>query len=197
MEKPVPYYLVEGIDLSGKSSVIRRLHHLNPNYTVRHSSLLGSNHILQVAKEIEKDGSEWIGYLYAKALEYDLKRFSWPISATIQDSTILLRSLAYHAAAHFSVILARLEALALLHPRFTGVYILTTSLEERRIRLRKRMKESPEKVTVNDLKVIRDPDFFLRMEEAMVNYARTLFDPIVIDTTNLTLDEVVEKIQLV
>ncbi len=197
MKNFVPYYLIEGIDLSGKSSVIRKLHHLNPSYTVRHSSLLGSNHILQVAKKIEKDGSEWIGHLYTKALEYDLGRFSWPTSATIQDSTILLRSLAYHAAAHFSTILARLETLALLHPKFTNVYILTASLEERRMRLRKRMKESPEKVTVNDLKVIRDPDFFLRMEEAMVNYASTLFDPIVIDTTNLTFDEVVKKIQLV
>jgi len=149
-----------------------------------------------VAREIEKDGTEWIGHLYVKALEQDLSLFKWPEMNTIQDSTILLRSLAYHAAARYSKVVHDLELLALRHPKFTVSYVFTASIEVRKERLKERMQSGSKRVTANDLKVLRDPEFFSRMEHAMVDYAQALFGAVVIDTSSMTVEEVANSISL-
>ena len=189
MKKPA-FVLLEGVDLSGKSSVVKHLIKKRPDWKHQHYSLLGSNNILNVARDMEKDGSEWIGYLYVKALEKDLEHFKWPEKNTIQDSTILLRSLAYHAAAKYQRVIHELENLALKHPKFSKTYVFIASMEARRERLKERIQLGSKKVTANDLKVIRDPDFFQRMELALVDYAQALFGAIVVDTSNMTVEEV-------
>ena len=194
--KKASFVLLEGVDLSGKSSVISRLVKKYEHWRHQHYTITGSNKILEVAREIEKDGSEWIGHLYAKALEYDISQFQWPEVNTIQDSTILLRSLAYHAAARYQQVVHELETIALKHPKFTSSYVFTASIEVRKERLKERIQSGSKKVTVNDLKVIRDPEFFMRMEHALVDYAQTFFGAVVIDTSNMSLDEVANSIFL-
>lgn len=194
--KKSSFVLLEGVDLSGKSSVIKHLVKKHKDWRHQHYTIVGSNNILDVAREIEKDGSEWIGHLYVKALEKDLHFFKWPETNTIQDSTILLRSLAYHAAAKYTKIVHELETLALRHPKFSVSYVFTASIEVRKERLKERMQSEPKRVTANDLKVIRDPEFFLRMESAMVDYAQTLFGAMVIDTSSMTVEDVANSISL-
>lgn len=194
--KKMSFVLLEGVDLSGKSSVIKHLVNKNRDWSHQHYSITGSNRILDVAREIDKDGSEWIGHLYAKALEDDISRFEWPKSNTIQDSTILLRSLAYHAAARYNQVVHELENLALKHPKFSCSYVFTASLEVRKERLKERIRSGTKRVTANDLKVIRDPEFFMRMEHALVDYAQALFGAVVIDTSSMTVEEVSNSIVL-
>lgn len=187
------YLLIEGVDLAGKSTIVKKLAE-KKDLKVNHSSLTPPNPILNIAKEIDKDGSEWIGHLYVEALKWDLDHFTKPKEDTIQDSTILLRSLAYNTAANYSDVTNKLESMAFKHPLFDKVFILTASLEARVNRLRKRMENHPHRVTVNDLKIIRDPQFFVKMEEAMIRYATFFFKPIIIDTTNKSVSEVLEII---
>jgi thymidylate kinase len=189
-----PYFLIEGVDLSGKSSVLKALN--KGTYQNRHSSLLGRNKVLEVAREAHKDGSEWIGHLYVQALEYDLQHFRWPTKPTIQDSTILLRSLAYHIVAGYDLVVNKLTRLAVSHPRFTAAYVLTATMDARKERLQARMQEGVKKVTPNDLKILTDPKFFCEMERCLIEQAQTLFNAAVIDTTHIPVEEVVKRLGL-
>lgn len=190
MDNKAKFVLLEGVDLSGKSSVVKHLVQKQPDWRHQHYSLVGENQILSIARDIDKDGSEWIGFMYAKALERDLEHFEWPRYNTIQDSTILLRSLAYHSAAGYSRVTSELESLAQKHPRFSYAYVFTASMEVRRERLEERIRSGSKRVTANDLKVIQDPNFFARMEDALVDYAKNLFGAVVIDTSRLSVEEV-------
>jgi len=189
------YVLLEGVDLSGKSSTIRSLKTLVPAIHVRHSSLLESNRFLDVAKTTNKDGSARVGHMYLKALDYDLENFVWPKIDTVQDSTILLRSLGYHAAANLKELLKEFEKLIYSHPHFDQIFILSASIEERRRRLLSRLKKHPNKVTRNDLLIIENPEFFVRMEKSLVFYATKYFAPlVVVDTEKQTSLEMAKQI---
>ena len=190
------YMLLEGVDLSGKSTIIKSfVASSQEDWAVRHMSLVDKNPLFETARALKKDGSEWIGHLYVEALEYDLEHFVQPTKKTLQDSTLLLRSLAFHSAAKFQNVLRKLEVLALQHPQFDKAYVFTADLETRRERLRRRKNEGG-RITSNDLKIFSDTSFFLKMERALTEYAVALFGAHVIDTSNLTVGEVVQQIIL-
>ncbi len=189
------YILLEGVDLAGKSSAVKSLLDTS-HWNYQHSSLLTENPILKIAREVEKDGSEWIGHLYVEALSYDLSHFQPPLVNTIQDSTILLRTLAFNGAAGYMNVVKKLEGLALHHPTFDKIFILTASLDARRKRLKKRIEVDQSRVTPNDLRVVREPEFFQKMENLLIDYTKIFFreDPVIIDTSNLLTSDVVSKV---
>ncbi len=191
-----PYVLIDGIDLSGKSSVIKRILERDRNWTRQHSSLCQHNPILHEAKSLEKDGSLWIGLVYVSALEYDIRNFSYPTQPTVQDSTILLRSLAYHKAAGYSRVLKKLESFIPSHPTFDRSYILTARPEVKRLRLDERIRTGQQVLSVNDLKIVSDPQFFSEMEAAIIDYGVNIFGAKVIDGSDLTFDEIVAEMDL-
>ncbi len=190
------HFLLEGVDLSGKSSAISGIRLKNHKLHYQHSSIVANNPILDVAKLIKKDGSEWIGHLYAEAVKWDIDHYQKPIGTVLQDSTTLLRSLAFHAAAGYASVVEKLEALVPSFPKFDKVYVLTASINARRARLIRRQSVDGARVTANDLKVINDPQFFKRMDDALIDYADTIFGAEVIDTSNMTPQEVIDAIEV-
>jgi hypothetical protein len=124
----------------------------------------------------------------------DIRSFKYPDKNTIQDSTIILRSLAYHTVRGTPRIREVLLDLAPQHPNFDASFLFTASLEKRLQRLQSRINNEPDQVSPEDLMVINNPDKFLAMEAALIDLSRDSFHSVIIDTTTLTPDLVVDSI---
>ena len=188
------YIHIEGVDLSGKSSVSKAVVDRQPDeWQIQAATLTRTpNLIRELGDQLDSAAtytSEAIGIVYAAALRADLDAFRYPEINTIQESTILLRSLAYHAINNNPGILRIFEDMASLHPKFDRSYLLTASREERLRRLAQRAVKS-----THDLLIVKDPKRFAKMEDSIKDYAQNLFNAEVIDTTQLNIDEVAEYI---
>lgn len=188
--------LFEGVDLSGKSSLIKKLKdELLKDWITRHMSLLDFNPALEIARNTPKDGSEEIGYIYLSALHYDLENYQSQEKNILQDSSILFRSLAYNSASRFNEITKRFEKLIEYHPVFDKIFLFTAKPEERLKRLFKRMNKNEDRVTRNDKLIITNPDFFARMERELVKYLQDFSNPIIIDTSDKNIHEVFDLVK--
>lgn len=194
-----PFYLhIEGMDLAGKSSVCRRFS-ADPEsgFCIRRNALSDDNPVYALADRLRREdaySAAALGHLFVAALAVDLERFQWPARPTVQDSTILLRSLAYHTAVGTAGLPGRLEELLAPHPRFDLSIVLTANQAARRRRLEARLERQPAEVAPDDLLVIRRPELFFRMEQQLVELARTHFNARVIDTSDLTEKEVFARL---
>jgi thymidylate kinase len=198
MNNHIYYIHVEGMDLAGKTTARRDLvTALGGDCRVRHNSLCSSNPVYELADGLRKEdrlGGESLGYLYVAALPCDLERYTPLRSHTIQDSTILLRSLAYHTVARTPFVVDSLKAMLPRHPRFMRSFVLTASLAVRERRLERRRQRQTEEIAPDDLMILRAPDSFLAMEEALVRLAQEHFSAVVIDTSEMSGQAVVESI---
>lgn len=191
----MPRYIhIEGVDLSGKSSVSKAVVDRQPDkWQIQAATLTNMpNPIRDLGDQLDGIATytnEVVGIVYAAALRADLDKFRYPETNTIQESTILLRSLSYHAVNNNPETLRIFEGMASLHPKFDRSYLLTASREERLRRLAQRAVKS-----THDLLIVRDPKRFAKMEDSIKDYARNLFNAEVIDTTQLNIDEVAEYI---
>jgi thymidylate kinase len=178
------YIHFEGLDLAGKSTVCQLIcQHTQGNWQVRRNALTMNNSIYELADRMrrEKAGNEeTIGWLYYAALLFDLEQFEQPVGNIIQDSTILLRSLAFHKVRGTPVLVERLEVLLDQHPRFDRSFVLVADHQTRIERLAKKRacELGPEDFLVRD-----DPKRFYTMEHQLVDYATRHFDAIVLDTS--------------
>jgi hypothetical protein len=150
---------------------------------VRRNALTINNSIYELADRMRREkmgNEETIGWLYYAALLFDLEQFEQPVGNIIQDSTILLRSLAFHKVRGTSGLVERLEALLDQHPRFDRSFVLVANHQTRIERLAKRhaWELGPEDFLVRD-----DPKRFYAMEHHLVDYATRHFDAIVLDTS--------------
>jgi hypothetical protein len=173
----------EGLDLAGKSTVCRRFREqARGDWQVRHNALAPDNRVYALADELRRAGhaAEPIGWLYHAALLFDLKSFTPPPCDTLQDSTILLRSLAFHTVQGTPGLVDRLEALIERHPRFDRSFVLVASHETRlqRLAIRRPQNLGPEDFLVRD-----DPRRFFAMEAVLVDRATRHFAATVIDTS--------------
>jgi thymidylate kinase len=192
-----PYYLhIDGMDLSGKTSICSKLREtLNGAWEIRTKSLSDKNSIYQLADGLRINGrynEEVIGHLYVVALRSELFDFKWPTINTIQESTVLLRSLAFHTMVGPVEIPDLLLGIANKHPKFDASFVLTTSLETRLKRLQKRVKDG--QVGKHDQLIIDDPAKFMKMEEHLVEYSKKLFNSTIIDTSSSEVADIVRLI---
>lgn len=177
------YLHFEGLDLAGKSTVCRRFcEQARGTWTVRHNSLITNNRVYVLADELRRVGHapEPIGWLYHAALLFDLEQFEQPATDTLQDSTILLRSLAFHRVAGTTDLTDRFEVLLDRHPRFSRSFVLVADHETRlaRLAIRRPQNLGPEDFLVRD-----DPQRFFAMERVLVDYAERNFAATVVDTS--------------
>jgi thymidylate kinase len=183
------YIHFEGADLSGKTVVTRAfVDRRAEEWDVRSATLGAHNPLFDLANELCETGlygSEVLGKAYAEALRADIDQYRPPEKDTVQESTILIRSLAYHAINRNRVVLGLLEEMAPLHPKFDDSFMLTVSHETRLRRLAARAKN-----TEHDLLIVRDPRKFHRIEASMADYSQELFGTRLIDTTEMTIAEV-------
>lgn len=193
------YIHFEGMDLAGKTTATENFIASQEGvWEIRHNSLIHNNPIYLLANELRLSDAydaEILGNLYIAALMVDIRHFQQPTNNTIQDSTILLRSLAYHTISGTPRISQVLLDIIPQHPKFNASFIFTADLETRLHRLQKRMKYHPDQVASDDLMVVKNPEKFMAMEACLIDMAKGIFHSVIIDTSRLTPDAVIGTIK--
>jgi len=189
---------IEGMDLAGKTTLVRSLAEHRPDAELRHNALTQENEIYVLADAMRLDGKgsgAVLGPLYLAALTYDLEAYRAPTGTTIQDSTVALRSLAYYGARGDGRLAADFEGLLGIHPCFDRSIVLTAAREARLERLEARRRANPAEVADDDLLVVGDPELFYRMEARLIEAAVEHFGAIVVDTSELSPAEVLARVE--
>jgi thymidylate kinase len=189
---------IDGLDLAGKTSTIRLLKsQLDGETRVNHISYLGTRKSNPKLKEAEilHEGSgtskdKIKGFF--EALSYESGVYNHPECNVIQDSSILMRTMAHqgsnsYAEELFSTIVPNL-------PKFDRFVILTANLDSRIQRLEKRKQESTQEITVDDSLILTNPDLFFSKENQLIKYSKLWFDPLILDTSNQTIEEITDTI---
>lgn len=194
----VKYLHIEGMDLSGKTTLANNYATASPlEWQLNSNALNSGNPIWELADDLRKkdayDG-EIVGNLYVTALMADIRSFEQPTVNTIQDSTVALRSLAYHIVCGTPRLTGVLQELIKEHPHFDVSFYLAASMEARRSRLNQRMRDNPEEVASDDLMVVRNPDRFIAMERVLREWSTNIFHSVVIDTTSMTPEMVLGEV---
>jgi thymidylate kinase len=182
------YVHFEGMDLAGKSTATRLFaEQSGETWAVRQNSMDPNNPLFLLADSMRKDdaySAETLGNLYVAALMADIEKFERPTTNTIQDSTILIRSMAYHAINRTPRIVEAFTAILPTHPRFDTSFVFTASIDARQGRLKQRMRDNPEEVAPDDLMVLRSPGKFMAMEKV------SAFGATLINTSELSSQDV-------
>ena len=193
-----PYYIhVDGMDLAGKTlSIHNFIKSTGIEWQVRKNSLSKQNAIHLLAESLRMEDTydaEILGNLYVVALMADVRSFEWPEQHTIQDSTIILRSIAYHTVRGTPRIKEVLFDMLPEHPKFDASFVFTANMDARIRRLQKRIGEGVQTISGEDMMVIEKPDKFMAMEAILVDVAKQAFHSVIIDTSTLTPDMVVSE----
>lgn len=192
------YLHIEGLDLSGKTTLAHNYADASPLEWQINSNALGQgNPIWELADDLRKKDAydaEVVGNVYVAGLMADIRSFKELQIHTIQDSTVALRSLAYHIVHGTPRLADALQDLVKEHPRFDASFYLAATIEARLQRLDKRMREHPEEIAPDDLMVVRNPERFMAMEGVLREWSTKIFNSVVIDTTNMTPEMVLEEV---
>jgi thymidylate kinase len=192
------YLHIEGMDLSGKTTLAHNYAAASPlEWQVNSNALGQGNPIWELADDLRKKDAydaEIVGNVYVAGLMADIRGFKELQINTIQDSTVALRSLAYHVVRSTPRLADALQDLIKEHPRFDASFYLAASMEARMRRLDQRMRERPEEVAPDDLMVVRSPERFMAMEGVLREWSSKIFGSVVIDTTNMTPEMVVAEV---
>jgi thymidylate kinase len=188
---------LEGLDLAGKSSVIKVLGAIIPA-TVNHLSYLGdrySNPLVLEAEKLHNDKDtprEQIIDAFYNASKYDLEHYDWEGKNILQDSSFIARTLAHNGKNPYA--LEKFNKLIPILPIFNITIILTAQIKTRQERLEERILYNPELVSPDDKLVLDNPDKFLEKESSLIFHTQRIFDAKIIDTTSTTSEEVAEII---
>lgn len=198
MKDKALYVHFDGMDLAGKSTATKNfITKTGRPWEIRQNSIVPNNPIYFLADSLRRADAydaEVLGNLYVAALMVDLRSFTWPMIDTIQDSTIFLRSLAFHSIRNTPRVAEVILGMKDQHPKFDVSFIFTASLEKRKVRLEQRMRNEPKHISPEDMMVIEKPEKFMAMEQFLVDFAKLAFNSVVIDTTNLTPELVIAQI---
>lgn len=180
---------IEGLDLAGKTTTSRLLAAQLQGAPIRHNALTTANEAYRAADAARRAGiasSDELHKGYVDAAWHDATCAVAPNRMTVQDSTIVVRSLAHYRTSGTPEQAAAFEALLPDHPRFGLSVVLVADMDARRRRLAERQRLAPEEVAADDLLVIRDPERFLAAEAALVAVATEHFGAVVIDTSDIS-----------
>ncbi len=185
--------LIEGLDLAGKSTLVRNL---NAELTrrgipvrVSRNALCPDNPIAVLADQLRRDpqaGLVETGALFLAAHLWDARHFVPPPDSMIhiQDSC-WLRTLAYHTWKDTPAIPEQLARAARYFPRFDAAIFLTAGIEERRRRLAQREREEPGSNDANDHLVYSDRQGYLRQEQLLWQLTHLYTKAVSIETTSI------------
>lgn len=200
LNKDTPIYMhVEGMDFAGKSVVSEQfIANQNEPWQIWNNTISPhvSNPISRLADDLQQQGifdSEIHGMLYNAALLAEIRSFRSPQINTIQDSSIFLRSMAYHIVTGKERLMRELELFSSEHPRFDASYMLTAEHSARLDRLAMR-KAKGEKVSEHDLMFVKFPERFYAMEKCLIELVSRYFHGKVLDTSRLSVIQVAEVI---
>ena len=186
--------LLEGLDLAGKSTICRRfVEQARSSWVVRRNSLVENNRVYALADELRRADAladEPLGWLYLAAVRADLAELARlkpaAVQDILQDSTILVRSVAHHSVRGRSELVRQFVDLAPGLPRFDHAFVC---IADRETRLRRLAKRRPENLAPDDFLVRDDFAMFNRMQEQVIELVTTRLGGIVIDTSGLEDEE--------
>jgi thymidylate kinase len=194
--------LIEGLDLAGKSTLVRNLQveltRRGIPVRVSRNALCPDNPIAPVADALRRDPGAGLletGGLFLASHLWDARNFEPPPEEVIhiQDSC-WLRTLAYHTFHETPRIPELLSAAVASFPRFDAAVFLTADLVERRRRLEQRESEEPGSNDVNDHLVINDPDSYLGLERVLQRLAAVFAAAMTIPTTCVPESALVQQV---
>ena len=165
---------IEGLDLAGKSTICRYIQQTR-NYQKRNNTILAENPLQAKADILRKEGKTddaVLGRMYYDSLLYDLEHYVLPEEPIIQDSTIILRSIAFHSVFGDKQLAEEFRQLLPRHPRFARSVVLTASDEVRKKRLEGRISrhnDNPE-----DYLIHSNPKGFHEMETILFELVKTV-----------------------
>jgi len=166
--------LVEGLDLAGKSTLVKgleqRLAEHGWQVAVRHGDLCEQNPVAQVTRQMMRwdpgfkpdEGAP----LFLASHLWDLRNFQLPCRPDqihLQDSCAL-RSLAFERVLGKPFYAQQLESVVDRLPRFDAAYVLTASLKNRQERFRGR-----ELNDLHDSFMLSDPVRFSRVDSELMH----------------------------
>ena len=184
---------LEGLDLAGKSTIASLLAS-NLGAVHRRNSLIEGNLLHQRAEVMRKNkiiDDEALSWVYYACMLIDIERYRSPIMPCIQDSTIILRSLAYNKAKGNHELADVFEEKLSIHPRFSLTVVLSSSNEVRLKRLEGRISrgnDNPE-----DYIIRNNPKLFNAMNDCLSEYAMRYFNAVIINTSKLEQEGEKEK----
>lgn len=183
---------IEGLELAGKSTMCRMLRDYlkakNPKKKVecQHCALLPDNPIYDCGSALHvgrKARSDTLGGIFLGSVMRDLERYAPPDYFVVQDSTSVLRSIAFHSVVGDPGLADAFRELLPRCPRFGASFVLRSSMEARLKRLEGRISRHHD--LPKDMLVRDDPDKFNRMEGIMIETAVEWFGAEVVDTSNM------------
>lgn len=185
---------VDGMDCTGKSSAAARAV-AETGCEHRCKTMLGRNRDLDEAVRGRQAGLSFHDRAerFTEAAEVEASQWAWPVTDCLQESLVVMKSLAMVSSrlGSASRLASRLERALDAHPDFDSVVLLSVSAQERRCRLLERLRTSPRSVTPNDLLILNDPDGFARTEAALLDAAFKRYPwAVQIDTSERTKAEV-------
>jgi hypothetical protein len=193
------YFHIEGMDLAGKSSATSGfIKSANSGYQTRRNTLQTKSKFHKIVDSLRIGGllnEEDLGELYFQVLCDDIRNYVTPSQNTIQDSTVILRSIAFYLSINNTDMATKFVNLLEIHPKFTKSVVLTADLDSRLKRLEMRKAINPEEVAADDLMIITDPNRFFLMEKYLIEYSQAYFNAVVVDTSDLDKEEVLDNIK--
>ena len=177
---------IEGLDLAGKSTICRFIRD-NYGFKLRNNALTEDNPLIKTADDHRKNKTlddSVLGSLYLNVLRYDLAHYHESDQTRIvQDSTIIVRSIAFHSVVGDPKLAVAFRQLLPDHPRFTRSCVLRSSDEVRLKRLQgrcSRKHDSPE-----DHLIYTSPELFHKMENIIIDLVCNEFGGTIIDSSEM------------
>lgn len=179
---------IEGLDLAGKSTVCRKLVE-KLGARKRHNSLVDPNPVQVRAEALQKADTlspKTLGGVFFGSLLYDLAHFTEDGVTTVQDSSTILRSIAYHSVVGDKALAEEFRKLLPVYPRFAVTCVISASREVRLKRLEGRISRGND--MAEDYFVRDHYDLFRQMEDVLSETAVEHFGAVRIDTSSLEQD---------
>lgn len=182
--------LIEGMDLSGKTTITKYLSEILDNAQIRQRTLSGESTIFDFTVVQSKKGklhTDLINELYTLAISEDLYNYQPRENGIIlQDSYFALRSYALMKEKYPDTLAKKVYKLLQLFPKPELAFYLTVSTEERIKRNEKRDKP----MAYMERLLMSNSREFETIDENLRDINVSLFDAEIIDTQDKTPQEI-------
>lgn len=186
--------LIDGMDLSGKTTISNDLNSTIDIKRIKQRTLSDQTPIYDFTVAQSKLGNmsqESISKLYCLAVREDLENYEVSKSGIIiQDSYFALKSYALALENNNDILAQELYDLLKSFPKPELSFYLTATMEER---IRRNLQRSKPMAYMEKLLML-NPEKFQNIEKHLKKGAVELFDTEIIDTTDVSRDEVASYI---
>lgn len=187
LESVIRPVLIEGADLTGKSSICNTLK--QEGFQIRKYTWFKKNHLFNLALEKVRSGDR-VSYeeLFIKACDLELEKIELFGGVDFQESSSIVRAFAFAYSIQEFDFVMKLDKLITKYPKFYKVIHLHAPLDARLERLLERMESG--KADQTDKLIINDPEVSQRLALG-IYYALSLLkiEVVDIDTSENSLQD--------